>query len=326
MYVDSLMQRENIPGLSVAVLAGGKLVWAEGFGYADLEQRVRVTPETKMRIGSVAKPITSVGMALLVENNQLDIDAPIQAYVPDFPEKRYAITTRQLAGHLAGIRHYWGDEFLSDRYYPTVEEGLEIFEDDHLIYPPGQQYSYSSYGWNLISAVMEGASGEAFVPYMQRHIFALLGMEHTQPEYMDSLIYNRTRYYIKDQSGRILNAPYVDNSYKWAGGGFVATAIDVVRFGHQVLSGDLLSADTRVLLFTSQKTNDGLETGYGMGWSTNVDKQGRRIIGHSGGSVGGTTQFIMYPDEGIIVCLISNLSNTRYEGAERVIAGYFMRD
>ena len=325
-WIRNLMEEENIPGVSVAVMKDGVVVWAEGFGFADLEQGVPITPLTKMRIGSVSKSITSAGMGILMDEEKLDIDAPIQQYLPQFPEKDHPITTRQLAGHLGGIRHYRGQEMMSSRHYPTVAEGLDIFKDDPLIAPPGERYSYSSYGWNLLSAVMEGASDEDFLSFMQKRVFDPIGMRQTTAEFMDRLIAHRTRYYVKNQTGQIENAPYVDNSYKWAGGGFISTAEDVVRFGHAMIHPTIFSEKTRDELWTSLQTNDGKETGYGLGWRTGLDDEDRRIIYHGGGSVGGTTLFLVYPEEDLILCLISNLSQTQYNRADRVLAGFFLGD
>jgi CubicO group peptidase (beta-lactamase class C family) len=103
-----IMEEAGIPGASVAVGIGGQIVWAEGFGWADVELGVPVTTLTRFRVGSVSKPITAAGLGLLVERGQVDLDAPIQTYLPDFPEKRWPVTTRQLGGHTAGIRHYRG--------------------------------------------------------------------------------------------------------------------------------------------------------------------------------------------------------------------------
>src|SRR3989454_8653088 len=158
----------KIPGLQVAVAVGGKLVWSEAFGYADLAREVPVTAETQFRIGSVSKPLTAAAVALLYEQGKLDLDAPVQRYVPSFPDKGRPITTRQLAGHLAGIRHYRGDEFLLNRHFNTVLEGLTIFQGDALLFPPGTKFSYSTYGWNLISAVVEGAAGPGFLVTITR--------------------------------------------------------------------------------------------------------------------------------------------------------------
>ena len=127
-----------------------------------------VTPQTRFRVGSVAKPMTAVAVAQLVDAGRLDVDAPIQTYAPDFPTKRWPLTTRQVGAHLGGIRHYRGNEFMSNVRYPTVADGLTIFAADSLLHEPGTAYAYSSYGYNLISAVVEGASGEDFLGYMAR--------------------------------------------------------------------------------------------------------------------------------------------------------------
>src|ERR1041385_6319901 len=164
----------RIPGVQVAVAVNGKLVWSEGFGYADAARKRPVTRETQFRIGSVSKPLTATAVALLYEEGKLDLDAPVQRYVPTFPEEGYLITTRRLAGHLSGIRHYEGQEFFSNRHYATVLDGLKIFQDDSLLFPPGTRFSYSSYAWNLVSAVVEGASGDDFLHYMSAHVLGPL--------------------------------------------------------------------------------------------------------------------------------------------------------
>lgn len=309
LVADALLDDANLPGLSVAVGVDGELAWSEAFGYANLEQRVPVTPITRFRIGSVSKTLTATALGLLVERGVLDLDVPVQAYVPGFPEKRWPVTTRQLGGHLAGIRHYRGDEFLSDRHYETVPEGLEIFADDTLLFEPGTSYSYSSYGWNLLSAVLESAAGEPFLPLMDREVFDALGLRHTVAEQMDSIVPYRVSYYVHGEGQRLLNAPFVDNSYKWAGGGFLSTPEDLVIFGFAHLEPELLEEETVGLLMRSQRLRSGDDTGYGIGWSTGEDPHGRRTVGHGGGSVGGTTAFLTWPEEGMVVAVTVNLSS-----------------
>jgi len=299
---------DEFPGLSVAVGINGTIVWSEGFGWADVEQRVPVRPSSKFRVGSVAKPMTTALLALVLQNGAIDLDAPVHRYVPSFPEKRFPITTRQLAGHLAGIRHYQGNEFLSSRHYPTVSEGLEIFQNDPLLFEPGTQYSYSSYGYNLISAVIEGATGEDFLTQMADRVFEPLGMRHTSADQNRLIVFDRVRPYGVDDEGRFVNAPHVDNSYKWAGGGFVSTTEDLVRFGFGHLEPGFLEASTLAVFQSSQKTRDGEETGYGLGWRAGTDDEGRRIVGHGGGSVGGTTSLRLYPDERLVIAIVTNLS------------------
>ena len=216
--VRSVMEQESIPGLSVAVAKGSQVLWSEGFGYSDLTHQVNVTPLTGFRIGSVSKPITAAALGVLVERSALDLDAPVQDYVPSFPEKRWPVTTRQLAGHLGGIRHYQGDEFFSAVNYPDVLSGLAIFEKDPLIHEPGTEYFYSSFAWNLISAVVEGASGESFLDFMQREVLDALEMDHTVADRNRPIVANRTRFYVLDDEGEVVNAPYVDKQLQVGGG------------------------------------------------------------------------------------------------------------
>ena len=304
-----LVTSRRLPGLSVAVAVDGEIVWSEGFGYADVENRVPVTPVTRFRIASISKPVTAAALGLLIEQGRLDLDAPVQRYVPGFPQKPWPITTRQLAGHLAGIRHYNGREFYSATRYPNVTAALDVFDDDSLIHQPGSRYAYSSYGWNLVSAVIEGAAQESFLRYMHDRVFVPLGLRHTVAEHPDSIIPFRARFYERGRDGNLLNAPYVDNSVKWAGGGFLSTAEDLVRFGSAHLEPGFLKAETLRLLHTSQKTNDGRETGYGIGWSVGRDSTGRRTIGHSGGAVGGNTYLLLFPDQRVVVALLANSNN-----------------
>jgi serine beta-lactamase-like protein LACTB len=323
--VAAVMAEHAIPGMSVAVLVDGVIAWSEGFGYADLEHRVPVTPLTRMRIGSVSKPVTAAAIGKLVEQGRLDLDVPIQRYVPSFPEKRWPITTRQLAGHLAGIRHYRGNEFYSRDRYETVLDGLKIFADDSLLFEPGTAYHYSSYGWNLISAVIEGAAGEDFLSYMRREVFEPLGLRSIVAEHTDSIIAHRASFYERDRrTGLILNAPYVDNSYKWAGGGFISNTEDLVRFGWAHLAGGFLEPETVELLFTSQRTRSGELTNYGIGWRSGTDSAGRRWVGHTGGSVGGRAVLVVYPEERVVVAALANLGSAPMtpQLAERLAAPF----
>jgi len=312
----------HIPGVQVAVAIDGTLVWSEGFGYADAARKRPVTRATQFRIGSVSKPLTAAAVVLLYEQGKLDLDAPIQRYVPTFPDKGYPITTRQLAGHLAGIRHYKDREFFLNRHFATVRDGLAIFQDDSLLFPPGTRFSYSSYGWNLVSAVVESAAGEDFLPYISARVFRRLGLTHTAPDRADSVLSDRTQFYDADSSGASHVAPPVDNSYKWAGGGFVSTAEDLVKFGSALLAPGFLRRETLDLLFTSQRTNAGEETGYGIGWFLRTDSLGHHWAFHGGSAVGGTAVFGLDRDSHVVVALLTNLSDAPVEPAQEIEAAF----
>lgn len=311
-WIRVFQEQRHIPGVSVAVGVGGELVWSEGFGFANVEHQVPVTPRTRFRIGSISKSLTAAAIGQLYEQGRLDLDAEVQRYVPSFPGKRWPITVRQVAGHIAGIRHYRGDENLSYRRYATVLAGLDIFDDDSLLFEPGTKYSYSSYGWNLLSAVVEAASGESFLAYMQRHVFAPAGMSHTVADVVDSLIPDRTGFYDVRDGGRVVNAPAVDNSYKWAGGGFLSTPEDLVRFAFAHRVPGLMKPETIRVLWTSQRLKSGEETNYGIGWSTRVDSLGHRLVSHSGGSVGGNSLLLIHPESQVVVAIVANVSSAGY--------------
>jgi CubicO group peptidase (beta-lactamase class C family) len=308
----------GVPGLALAVAVDGKIVWSEAFGYADVEGKRQATPETQFRIGSVSKPLTADAVAQLYEAGKLDLDAPVQRYVPSFPDKGAPITTRLLGGHLAGIRHYRGDEFTLNRPYATVTASLAIFQNDSLVAPPGTRFSYSSYGFNLISAVVEGASGEQFLAYMSRHVFKPLGMSHTAPDKNDSLIPNRAHFYDRTDSGAFVPSPRVDNSYKWAGGGFLSTAEDLVKFGSAHLSPGYLKAATLELLFIPQRTSTGEATPYGIGWFVTTDTLQHRYVYHGGSSVGGTAAFGVDRDSRVVIALVTNLTNARLAAVQEI--------
>jgi CubicO group peptidase (beta-lactamase class C family) len=149
-------------------------------------------------------------------------------------------------------------------------------------------------------------------------------MDETVAEYMDSLITHRTSYYIRSEEGEILNAPFVDNSYKWAGGGFIGTAEDLITFGKEIFWGDFLQSETLEMLTTSLELSSGEKTNYGIGWAIGNGIEDRRYFGHSGGSVGGTTQFVVFPEQKLILAVICNMSNVSYGGTHLRIADYFM--
>ena len=306
----------GIPGLALAVAVGGKIVYSEGFGYADLEERVPVWPTTKFRIGSISKPLTATALMQLVEAGKLDLDAPVQKYVPAFPDKGAPVTVRMVAGHIAGIRHYQGDEFHIQKHFDNVLDSLKIFENDPLVSPPGTEFHYSSYGFNLLSAVIESASDEKFLDYMRGHVFDGIGLVHTAADQNARIIEERSRFYEKEKDGTLENAPYVDNSYKWAGGGFLSTSEDLVRFGSAMLQPGVLKAATLKEMFTPQRTKSGKVVEYGIGWFVRKSKSGKPIYEHSGGAVGGTSQLIIYPESYVVVALVTNFSDGGWERSE----------
>jgi serine beta-lactamase-like protein LACTB, mitochondrial len=324
--INRYLQSRPAPGMAVTVSVNGEVVWSQGFGYADLEQQVPVSPaNTKFRIGSISKSLTAAGLAKLYEQNKIQLDSSIYFYLPDFPKKRYRPTVRQVAGHIGGVRHYKGDEWFSSKHYATVSDGLSMFKDDSLMFKPGERYQYSSHGFNLLSAVMEKAAGQSFLPFMKREVFNALGLKNTTADLVDSIIVGRARLY-EAKDTVLVNAPFVDNSYKWAGGGFISTSEDINRFGNALLRSDYLKPETIEMFTTPQKLNDGTATDYGIGFFRDSDSNGRTYFGHSGGSVGGTSNMVIYPKEKVVVVIIVNMSNGSFGDLAQNIGNHFITE
>jgi serine beta-lactamase-like protein LACTB, mitochondrial len=177
--VRAALVEQNLPGLSVAVGVDGEIVWAEGFGWANIDDQAPVTPDTRFRIGGPSLALTSAAVGLLLEKDKLKLDEQIQTYVPAFPQKQWPVTLRQLMGHLGGIRPGEGDgENLSEHCEQTID-GLQRFAKTPLVFEPGTHYYYSTYGWILVSAAVEAAAHERFFTFMRTQIFEPLGMAQT---------------------------------------------------------------------------------------------------------------------------------------------------
>jgi CubicO group peptidase (beta-lactamase class C family) len=323
VIAEGLREHATLPGLAIAVDVHGRVAFSEAFGVADLETRAPATADTRFRIGSVGKSLTAAGALLLAERGHLDLDAPVDRYVPDAGAAG-AATPRQLAGHLGGVRHYRRDDFLVTAHYDDVTDALALFVADSLVAPPGTEYAYSTHGYTLLSAVMQAAADEPFLAWMERQVFAPLGMRATAPDDVTVVVPGRAAFY-RIEEGEVAPARFTDNSYKWAGGGFLSTAEDLARFGSALLDGTLLGAGGAERLFASQKTAVGEETGYGMGFRPRNDWEGRRVVHHGGSSEGGRAFLLLYPDDKVVVALAANRENAPlFEHEAETIAHFFL--
>jgi serine beta-lactamase-like protein LACTB, mitochondrial len=305
--IAAVMSAQKVPGLSVAVVTRGELRWSAGFGHADVENDVPATPETVYRLASISKPITAVAVLQLVEQGKIDLDAPVQRYVPAFPAKPWPLTTRQLLGHLGGVRHYAEGEFESTRHYASLSEALDIFRNDPLVQEPGTKYLYSTYGYTLVGAVVEAAAGTAFADYLRTNVFEPAGMAAARTDDVFDIIPRRAQGYRKGPAGALRNSGLADTSYKLPGGGLCATAPDLARFASALWKGTLVRPETRRLMFTSLKTREGKPTGYGLGWALGTGPRGRAEVFHRGDQQRVTTLLYTQPERRLAVVLFANL-------------------
>jgi serine beta-lactamase-like protein LACTB, mitochondrial len=311
--VSTFMSSSHAPGVSVAVVEDGEYEWSNGFGLADLENNVPASEHTLYRLGSISKSLTAVAAMELWERGQVDLDAPVQKYCPAFPQKPWSITTRQVMGHLAGIRHYKGGsddvEFNNTRHFDDpIQAGLDFFKNEPLLSKPGTEYRYSTHGYTLVACVIEGAAHAKYLDFMRENVTTAAGMEHTQADNRFSIIPYRTRFYRKTDSGTVENADFLDSSYKIPGGGWISSAEDMARFEVAILNEKLIKHATRDMMWTSLKTSDGKTTGYGLGWGTG-DEGGIRHVGHDGGQQGTTTTMFIAPDQRVGVVVLANMES-----------------
>ena len=303
--ISAAMTRLGIPGLSVAVVTERRLRWSNAFGAADLENAVPAKTVTVYRLASVTKPITATAVLQLVEAGKVDLDAPIQRYVPAFPEKQWPVTVRHLLSHQAGIRNWTEEEFHNTRHFANIAESLAAFKDDPLLFEPGSRTQYTSLGYNLLGAVVEGVSGKPFLEYLHERVFVPAGMEAARGDDVRAIIPHRAAGY-QMAGGELRNSPMSDTSNRTAGGGLVATAEDVARFAIAFQKGTLLKASTAQAAYGRQRTRDRRFTGYGLGWIVG-ETAGRTEVYHTGGQPRVSTVLYMEPRSGFAVVLLCNL-------------------
>lgn len=303
--IEAFMEKSKTPGLSAAFVADHELCYERGYGLADIENNVSATPETVYRLASISKMLTAVGVMQLVEAGSLDLAAPIQQYVPGFPEKQAPITCELLLKHQSGIRHYKGDEVRSAKAYPHVRDSFAVFQDDPLLFNPGEKYSYTTYGFNVVGAVIEGASAEDYVDYVLEHVCQPAGMTRIRPDSPAKIIPHRAAGYRK--SGPLLvNNLAVDISNKIPGGGWCSTAGDLARFAIALCQGKLVGAESLEQMWTPQKTAGGEQTNAGYGCFVDA-VDGDRLISHSGGQPKVSTYLVFSPSRKTAVVLMCNL-------------------
>jgi serine beta-lactamase-like protein LACTB, mitochondrial len=310
--VSRFMASNSIPGVSVAVVENGVAEWTAGFGTADLEAFVPATSHTLYRLASISKSITATAALLLWQQGKLDLDAPVQKYCPAFPPKDAPVTTRELLGHLGGIRHYKEgspDDLESNNtkhFLNPIQGGLDFFKADPLVAKPGTEFHYSTQGFTLVGCVIEGASGENYMSYIRSNILAPAGMTHTVVDDRFAIVPYRTRFYSKDKSGAITNADFLDSSYKIPGGGWLSSAGDMAEFEVAMLNDRLVARTTRDLMWTPLKPTDGKDNSYALGWGTGKDL-GVLDVGHAGGQQGTSTSFMIVPERRAGVVVLINL-------------------
>ena len=314
--VSVFMAAHQVPGLSLAIGLDRRLVWSRGYGLGDLESFEPVTTASVFRTGSIGKPMTATAVMQLWQEGKLDLDAPVQTYCPAFPRKSWPVTARQLLAHRAGIRDKTPEEETNYTHYDSIAAALRIFANDSLLFQPGTAFRYTSYGYDVLGCVIEGASGMAYLDYMERRVFGPAGMRHTRLDDARAIIPHRVSGYVLDETGRLRNSIHDDMSNRIPAGGFVSTAEDLVRFGASVLGGKLVADSARRLMWRVPNTPDGRppeDGGYALGWAIG-EWYGVQEVSHGGGTPQVTALLYMLPAKGFIVAVMMNLEGVPDRG------------
>lgn len=310
LLLDELRRSTGSPGMAAAIVKDGKLAWHGESGHADIETRAPVTRDTQFRLGSVSKFVTIAMLARLVDQRKIDLDRPVHAYLPDYPAGEHPFTVLQLSSHTAGIPHYRmpQDGMLDARPAPyTSSAGLAVFRDRPPAHAPGARYLYSTFGFQLLSAVMEKASGKDFLALLDETA-ALAGTPSLQAERMGSP--GRHWSVLYDESGTAL--PRGNITYKWAGGGLLGNAADVAGLGARTLDPGFISRATYTRFTTPSRLSSGepVKPGrytVGVGWRLADDDMGRPYVHHSGVIQGGRANVNVYPGEQAAASLLANM-------------------
>lgn len=326
----SLLEERGIPGAQVTILRydDDRDIFLElAYGFAHVDSARAVTTDTRFRIGSISKLLTAGASALLWQEGRLDLDAPVRRYVPEFGVTDPGVTPRRLAGHIAGVRHYVpGDFTRAPQRFTDVIDAVALFASDSLRSAPGTTYLYSSFGYNLLGAVVQRAAGKPFDAYLRERLLVPLGLEAIIPERSDSAIPDLAAGYARRPDGSLRSEPRTDLSDRWPSGGYLASAYDVAFLGALYHHSSHLNERGHDLLVTPMQTADGRATGVGFGWRIGTDAKGQVVYHHGGASVGGRAMLVVWRDVPLAVAITTNLSGARITEADAMALGEFAMD
>jgi CubicO group peptidase (beta-lactamase class C family) len=308
------MAAEHIPGLSITVLRGGEIVRQSNYGFANLEHKIPVTAQTAFSIGSASKQIIAAGIMLLVQEGKIDLEASVSRYIGDVPDAWRPIKVRHLVTHTSGlVRDAPGFDPEKDQ---SAMEVVRTAYPVPLLSSPGEKFEYCNTGYFLLAELITRVSGTPWQDFFEARFFRPLGMTATRPTSRADIIPLRASGY-GWKNGRIENVtPYLALR---PSGAFVSTAADMARWEKSLVAGTFLTKQSRALMWTAARLNDGEDAPYGFGWRIErVD--GLREIGHAGSLPGFRAYYARYPDQDLTIIALANANNSSTEPTKIVRA------
>lgn len=324
-YVHAEMARQKIPGLALLVARHGKPVRMEGYGLADVELNVSVTPDTLFQSGSVGKQFTASGVMLLVEEGKLSLDDPLSKFFPQGPAWWKQVTVRELLSHTAGFTDYPKDFDLQKDY--TEDQLLRIVEAIPPAYAPGTSWSYSNLGYLTLGILIHRVTGEFYGDFLQQRLFKPLNMSTVRIISEADIILNRASGY-RLLNGQLKNqewvAPMLNTT---ADGSLYFSIVDLAKWDAALYSDVALKNATRQQMWTVATLRNGAPNSghYGLGWFVE-SRDGHRVVEHEGQWQGFETQISRYLDEDLTVVVLTNLGSAQPQRiADRVAAMYLAK-
>jgi CubicO group peptidase (beta-lactamase class C family) len=309
-YVKSEMERQHIPGLSLLVSKGGKIVFADGFGLANVELQVPVKPETIFQSGSIGKQFTATAVMMLVEEGKVGLDDPLAKYLKDSPKSWNDVTVRELLSHTAGFGDYPKPfDFRKDW---TEDEQRKMVEGIPLAYAPGTKWQYSNLGYLTLGILIHRVTGEFYGDFLQQRIFRPLDMNSTRIISEADIVPNRAAGY-RLVKGELKNqewvAPMINTT---ADGSLYFSTLDLAKWDAALYTEKLLKRSSFDLMWTPVKLKDGKPNkgNYGFGWFID-DRHGHRCVHHDGAWQGFQTAIDRYVDDQLTVIALANLAGAQ---------------
>ncbi len=318
------MVQNFIPGANVAVSIDGELVYSEGVGWASKDLEVKAKRNNTFRIGEVSMLYTNAIYHKLVEEGVLIPDSSVQHYFPQFPVKEKGkITLEMLASEVTGI-HAPNDDRDLRMINTPIEEGINLFKDDPLDFPPGLFQIPSCYNYNLLGVVMEKATGKRYHQLLDEYVIQPLQLEHTREDNPFATIKGRADFYEPNIIAQVVNTKFCDLRVNAPSKGLLSNAEDLVKLGNAFMEGDYFSEKTRETLFHPLKLYNNNPSRMVNGWRVYKDTHGRIVYGLEGSVVGGSGSLVIYPEQKMVIAYACNLSSAVVTTPVGFIANVFL--
>lgn len=305
--VEKYRKKHNIPGMSVAIAKNGRILYASGFGWNNVEKKIKASKLTRYRLASVSKPVTAILAMEMREKGQpgkkLLLNQNIRTYLPGLPT-HHNYRVRDLLAHQSGVRHYKKGKDVTknvNKYFVRAQDAMNLFINDKLVAQPRTKYSYSTHGYTVLASAIESISGKRFFSYANSR-FRDWGLNNLSPELAPTNQRNRSQIY----NSKNKPSKRDDLSWKYAGGGFQSSVLDLANLGIKLLNGEIINQNSLDLMWTRQKTKGGKTTGYGLGWNVGSDSEGRFAVAHNGSQNGAASYWRIYPNDKVVVVVLSN--------------------